>query len=451
MRLHHCHARAYIALWRHCLTRFRHNAAHIEHPEAALIFALPYIGCYKNSLKKLREEGDSSLSLYLKLGAGLVGLIALGYGLSIARSRLTAMPVPAATQPVPVTAAEVQRQAVPIVLEGLGTVQALYTATIRTQVTGTLEEVDFTEGQKVKRGQVLAKIDPRTYQAQLDQAKAALARDQAHLANAQLNLQRYATLAQQHSAPQQQADTQRALVAQDEEIVKADQAAIEYAKTELSYTTITAPFDGVTGVRLIDPGNIVHPTDPTGLVVVTQVQPITVIFPLPSADIPDVQEALAKGEVKVDAYTANDKKELDRGRLLLIDNQADPTSGTVRLKAIFPNSAERLWPGTFVNAHIVTHSVHDGLTVPLTAVQQGPQGPYVYVIKAADGTVETRLVTIVQSRNNQVMVSKGLAAGETVVTAGQYGLTGGTRVSVVKGSEASQVQNKSTASEGMLP
>jgi multidrug efflux system membrane fusion protein len=388
---------------------------------------------------------------YAKLGIGFVGLIAVACGLFVARSRLTATPVPAVPQPVPVTAAEVQRQDVPIVLEGLGTVQALYTATLRTQVTGTLEEVDFTEGQKVKRGQVLAQIDPRTFQAQLDQAKAALARDQAHLANAQLNLQRYATLAQQHSAPQQQADTQRALVAQDEEVVKADQAAIEYAKTELSYTTITAPFDGVTGVRLIDPGNIVHPTDPTGLVVVTQVQPITVIFPLPSADIPDVQDALAKGEVKVDAYTANDKKELDRGRLLLIDNQADPTSGTVRLKAIFPNSAERLWPGTFVNAHIITRSVHDGLTVPLTAVQQGPQGPYVYVIKAGDGTVETRLVTIVQSRNNQVLIGKGLAAGETVVTAGQYRLTAGTRVTVVQGSEASQVQNKSTASEGMLP
>lgn len=388
---------------------------------------------------------------YAKLGIGFVGVIAVACGLFIARSRLTATPVPEVPRPVPVTAAEVLRQDVPIVLEGVGTVQALYTATIRSQVTGTLEEVDFSEGQKVKRGQVLAQIDPRTFQAQLDQAKAALARDQAHLANAQLNLQRYTTLAQQHSAPQQQADTQRALVAQDEEIVKADQAAIEYAKTELSYTTITAPFDGVTGVRLIDPGNIVHPTDPTGLVVVTQVQPITVIFPLPSADIPDVQDALAKGEVKVDAYTANDKKELDRGRLLLIDNQADPTSGTVRLKAIFPNSAERLWPGTFVNAHIITRSVHDGLTVPLTAVQQGPQGPYVYVIKAGDGTVETRLVTIVQSRNNQVLIGKGLAAGETVVTAGQYRLTAGTRVTVVQGSEASQVQNKSTASEGMLP
>lgn len=401
-------------------------------------------------MQKPGKRGDNNLHLYLKLGAGLVGLIALGYGLSIARSRLTATPVPAAPQPVPVTAAEVVSNDVPIVLEGLGTVQALYTATIRTQVTGTLEEVDFTEGQHVKQGQILAKIDPRTHQAQLDQAKAALGRDQAHLANAQLDLARYALLARQHSAPQQQADTQRALVAQAEEIVKTDQAAIEFANTELSYTTITAPFDGVTGIRLVDPGNIVHLTDPTGIVVLTKVQPITVIFPLPSGDIPDVQAALAKGEVKVEAYTQDDKKELDQGRLLLIDNQGDPTSGTVRLKAIFPNPADKLWPGTFVNAHVITRIVRGGLTVPLTAVQQGPQGPYVYVIKP-DGTVEPRLVTVIQSRNNQALISEGLTAGETVVTAGQYRLTAGTRVTVVKGSEASQVQNKSTATEGMLP
>jgi membrane fusion protein, multidrug efflux system len=386
----------------------------------------------------------------VKLGVGLVGLIAVACGLFAARSRLTATAVPAAPEPVPVTAAEVVRQDVPIVLEGLGTVQALYTATIRTQVTGTLEEVDFIEGQKVTRGQVLAKIDPRTYQAQLDQANATLGRDQAHLANAQLDLARYTLLARQHSAPQQQADTQRALVAQDEEIVKVDQAAIEYANTELSYTTLIAPFDGITGIRLIDPGNIVHPTDPTGIVALTQVQPITVIFPLPSADIPVVQDALAKGEVKVDAYTADDKTELDRGRLLLIDNQADSTSGTVRLKATFPNSADKLWPGTFVNAHIITRVQHDGLSVPLTAVLQGPQGPYVYVIKP-DRTVETRLVTVGQSRSNQVLISSGLAAGETVVTAGHYGLSEGRKVAIVKGSEASQVQNSSTASEGMLP
>jgi multidrug efflux system membrane fusion protein len=344
----------------------------------------------------------------------------------------------------------VQRQDVPIVLEGLGTVQALYTATMRTQVTGTLEKVDFTEGLKVKRGQVLAQIDPRTFQAALDQAIATRDRDQAQLDNAKENLGRNVPLLKRGYATGQQVDTQTAQVTQLQNTVKADEAAIDAARTQLSYTTITAPFDGVTGIRLIDPGNIVHPNDPTGLVVVTQVQPITVIFPLPSADIPEVQEASARGEVKVDVYTADDKIELDRGRLLLIDNQADPTSGTVRLKAIFPNSADKLWPGAFVNAHIVTRVQHEGLTVPFTAMQQGPQGPYVYVIKP-DGTVETRLVTIVQSRNNQVLISRGLAAGETVVIAGQYRLTEGTRVIVAKGGETSQVENKSSASEGMLP
>ncbi len=387
---------------------------------------------------------------YLNLGIGVVGLIAVACGLFVARSRLTATLVPEVPQPVPVTAAEVQRQDVPIVLEGVGTVQALYTATIRSQVTGTLEEVDFSEGGKVKRGQVLAQIDPRTFQAQLDQAIATRSRDQAQLDNAKANLGRFKPLLKQGYATGQQVDTQTAQVTQLENTVKADEAAIDAARTELSYTTITAPFDGVAGIRLIDPGNIVHPNDPTGLVVLTQVQPITVIFTLPSSDIPEVQEAFAHGEVQVEAYTADNKTELDRGRLLLINNQADPTSGTVRLKAIFPNSADKLWPGTFVNAHLITRLQQAGLTVPLTAVLQGPQGPYVYVIKA-DGTVESRLVTIAQSRNNLVLIGKGLAASETVVTAGQYRLTEGTQVAVVKGSEASQVQNKSTASEGMLP
>ena len=196
---------------------------------------------------------------------------------------------------MPVTAAEVQRQDVPIVLEGVGTVQALYTATIRSQVTGTLEEVDFSEGEKVKRGQVLAQIDPRTFQAQLDQAIATRSRDQAHLDNAKANLGRFKPLLKQGYATGQQVDTQTAQVTQLENTVKADEAAIDAARTELSYTSITAPFDGVTGIRLIDPGNIVHPNDPTGLVVLTQVQPITVIFTLPSSDIPDGARSLRAG------------------------------------------------------------------------------------------------------------------------------------------------------------
>jgi multidrug efflux system membrane fusion protein len=387
---------------------------------------------------------------YLKLGAGFIGVIALAGGLSLAHSHVaTVSPLPA-PPPVPVTVAQVQRQDVPIVLEGLGTVKALYTATLRAQVTGTLEEIDYSEGQKVKRGQVLAKIDPRPYQAQLDQTIATLGRDQAHLDNAKANLDRDKPLFKQGYATGQQLDTQTAMVSQLQNTIKADEASIDAARTQLSYTTITAPFDGVTGIRLVDPGNIVHLTDTTGLVVLTQVQPITVIFTLPSSDIPHVQEALAQGEVQVDAYAADDKTELDTGHLLLIDNQADPASGTVRLRAVFPNAAGKLWPGTFVNAHITTRVHQDGLTIPLIALLQGPQGPYVDVVDD-NGVVATRPVTVGQSRNDQVLVLAGLTAGETVVTAGQYRLVDGTKVAIVQGANAALVQNSSTASEGMLP
>jgi membrane fusion protein, multidrug efflux system len=386
---------------------------------------------------------------YLKLSAGLAALIAISAGLFVVRSRSVTIATPA-PRLVPVTTAEVQRQDVPIVLEGLGTVKAVYTATLRSQVTGTLEEVDYAEGQKVKRGQVLAKIDPRPFQAQLDQAIATLGRDQAHLDNAKANLDRFKPLFKKGFATGEQVDTQTAMVAQLQNTVKADEASIDAARTQLSYTAITAPFDGVTGIRLVDPGNIVHLTDTTGLVVLTQVQPITVVFTLPSSNIPEVQEALTQGGVQVDAYAADDKTELDKGRLILIDNQADPVSGTVRLRATFPNAAGKLWPGTFVNAHITTRVHQDGLTIPLTALLQGPQGPYVDVVDDK-GIVAARPVVVGQSRNDQVLVFSGLAPGETVVTGGQYRLADGTKVSVAKGGDTALVQNSSTASEGMLP
>jgi membrane fusion protein, multidrug efflux system len=400
--------------------------------------------------ERVHDRGGLAVPRYLKLGAGFAGLIAVAAGFNVAHHRQMALPAPVAPPPVPVAVAEVHRGDVPIVLEGLGTVQALYTATLRSQVTGTLEEVDYSEGQKVKRGQVLAKIDPRPFQAQLDQAIATLGRDQAHLDNAKANLDRFKPLFKKGFATGEQVDTQTAMVAQLQNTVKADEASIEAARTQLSYTTITAPFDGVTGIRLVDPGNIVHLTDTTGLVVLTQVQPITVIFTLPSSDIPQVQNALAQGEVKVDAYAGDDKTELDEGRLLLIDNQADPVSGTVRLRATFPNAAGRLWPGTFVNAHITTRVHQDGLTIPLTALLQGPDGPYVDVVDE-NNVVAARPVTAGQSRNDQVLVLSGLAPGETVVTAGQYRLANGTKVAVARGADMALVQNSSTASEGMLP
>ena len=274
------------------------------------------------------------------------------------RDRDQATAPAALPQAVPVIATTVQPRDVPIILTGLGTVTALNTATVRSQVTGLLVSVDFQEGQTVKKAELLAQIDPRTYQAQLDEAEATLAHDQTHLHNGELNLQRYSELVKEDSASRQLRDDQQAAVDELDAQIKIDEAAIENAKAQLSYTSLVAPFDGVTGIRLLDVGNIIHPptsssasntTDPNALVVVTQVQPITVIFTLPTTNLPEVQDALAAGPLKAIAFSQDGKTQLDVGRLLLVDNQADPSSGTVRLKAQFPNPQRRLWPGEFVN------------------------------------------------------------------------------------------------------
>lgn len=351
---------------------------------------------------------------------------------------------------VPVTATKVQQHDVPIVLEGLGTVTPLNTATIRTQVQGTLESVDFIEGQEVKSGNVLARIDPRVYEAQVDQAEAALARDQASLKNAKTNLARTQPLADRGFATQQLLDTQNSQVAQAEGTVALDKAALEAAQTQLSYTTITAPFDGVTGIRHIDPGNIVQPSDANGLVVLTQLQPIGVIFTLPSSDIPAVQKAIASGEASVDAYDAQNKQKLDHGSLMLIDNQVDSSTGTVRLKASFPNTKKNLWPGSFVNIHLTIAIRRNALTVPLTAVQQGPNGAFVYVV-GPNQVVSAHNVTAGQSRVGQVLIEDGLTPNETVVTTGQYRLSPGTTVEIVPDEKKDQVQTATTKSAGMLP
>jgi membrane fusion protein, multidrug efflux system len=391
----------------------------------------------------------------LLIGLAMIAVVLGGY---LGWQHFAHGPVAAKSEPpppVPVIATTVQQHDFPIVLTGIGTVTALNTATVRSQVTGLLVDVPFTEGQFVKKGDLLAQIDPRTFQAQLDEAEAALARDQAHLENAQINLGRYVPLSKQGFAPEQQVATQRAMVAQQQATVANDQAAIEYAKTELSYTKLVAPFDGVTGIRLLDVGNVIQPNNgavssTTGVVVVTQVQPISVIFTLPMADIPDVQDALAKGPLETIAFSQDGKTQLDTGKLLLVDNQADPTSGTVRLKAIFPNQQRRLWPGTFVNVRLVISVEHNAVTVPLDAIQQGPQGQFVFVV-GQDHKVAVRPVSVRETLTGEALIDKGLSAGEDVVTRGQYRLSQGTLVSLADPNNPSAVPNPSTASSGMLP
>jgi multidrug efflux system membrane fusion protein len=324
-----------------------------------------------------------------------------------------------------------------------------------------LISVDFKEGQSVKKGDLLAQIDPRTYQAQLDQAEATLGHDQVHLQNGQLNLQRYSDLAKSNSIALQQVDNQRAAVAELDAQVKSDQAAVESAKAELSYTSLVAPFDGVTGLRLLDVGNIIHPptssataqstqSDPNALVVVTQIQPISVVFTLATTSIPEVQNAVAKGPLQAIAFSQDDKTQLDTGNLLVVNNQADPGSGTVQLKAEFPNQQRQLWPGTFVNVRLVLSTQHDALTVPLDAVQQGPQGQVVFVV-GPDHKVALRPVSMRQSFNGVALIDKGLTAGETVVIRGQYRLSPGTLVTLANPNDPNAVPNPSTASSGMLP
>jgi membrane fusion protein, multidrug efflux system len=359
--------------------------------------------------------------------------------------------------PVPVIAAAVQKQNFPIVLTGIGNVAALNSATVRSMVTEQIISIDFKDGQLVKKGQLLAQLDPSTYQAQLDQAEANLARDEAHLENGRINLGRYVPLAKQGFAPVQQVNTQQAKIAQEAAVIKADQAAIEYAKTELGYTKLVAPFDGVAGIRLLDVGNIIHssntrsfPGEPNALVIVNQVQPIAVMFTLPAADIPDVQDALAKGSVKVIALNQDGKTELDTGTLAALDSQANTSSGTINLKAIFSNQHRRLWPGMFVNVRVVTQVQDDGLTVPLDAVQQGPQGQYVFVV-GPDHKVSMQPVAVRETLNGESLIDKGLSAGETVVVRGQYRLTPGTVVSLADPNNPAAVPNPTTASAGLLP
>jgi membrane fusion protein, multidrug efflux system len=378
---------------------------------------------------------------------GFVALAAAAFAFIHWRSADQHGSAPAAASPVPVVTAQVQQHDEPIVLSGLGTVEALNTASIQSQVTGVLEQVDFTEGQTVKKGEILAKIDPRLYQAALTQAQGQLAKDTALHAEAQTDLARYQKLGTEDSIALMQVADQQFLVAQDAAAMVTDQGMINTDQTNLDYTTLRAPFDGVTGLLQIQIGNLIQPTNTTGIVVLTQVQPIAVVFILPQADIAPVQAAMARGPVQATVYDQSGSKQLDVGTLLAVSNQAMTTSGTVQLKAIFPNQQRQLWPGTFVNVDLTTSVVRNALTIPIDALQQNDQGQFVYVV-GSDNRVANRPVEVAQRLHAVALISKGLQAGETVVVQGQYRLTPET---VVVATKPSGAPNLSTASAGMLP
>jgi membrane fusion protein, multidrug efflux system len=377
--------------------------------------------------------------------------IAIVGGAAFAVTRGTAAPPPRApTPPVPVVAGTVSSQNVPIYLHGIGTVIAYNTDIVRSQIQGQLTQIAFTEGQAVHAGDLLAQIDPRPYQSQLDQVTAARDRDQAQLTNAQANLDRYTQLATKGDATPQLVDTQKAQVAQLLNAVKSDQALIEQAQVQLEYTRLTSPISGITGVRQVDVGNIIHPTDPNGLVVVTQIEPISLIFTLPETDLPQIQQQMAHGKpLTVLAYSQDDKIKLDQGKVDLINNEILQTTGAVQLKAEFPNTAHRLWPGELVNARLLLQTRANGLTVPAGAVQQGQQGFYAYVIKP-DNTVELRTITVAQTSNGQALIDSGLSANEQVVVDGQYKLQPGSHVTVLHGKAAAEAAAQS-AEQVLIP
>src|SRR5437588_546320 len=378
----------------------------------------------------------------LVAGAVVLTIAAAGAVFFIHRARLEAAPAPTAPPPVPVVGGTVTSHDVPIYLRGVGTVIAYNTVIVRSQIQGQITKMAFTEGQSVKAGDLLAQIDPGPYQAQLDQLTATHDRDQAQLVNAQANLSRYTQLGEKGWATPQLVETQKAQVAQLQNAIKADEALMEAARIQFGYTQLTSPIPGVTGVRQIDIGNVIHPTDPNGLVVVTQLQPISVIFSLPETSLPEVQQQMAKGNLTVLAYSQNDQIQLDKGKLNLVDNQILQTTGTIRLKAEFPNAAHRLWPGELINVWLLLDTRHDGLTVSAAAVQQGPQGAYVYVINP-DGTVAVRDVKVAQTSGGQALIDSGLTANEQVVTDGQYKLQTGTRVTLLHGKAAEEAAAQS--------
>src|ERR1700731_3794172 len=358
---------------------------------------------------------------------------------------------PAPPPAAPIVAGTVAQHDVPVYITGAGTVIAYNTDDVGAQIQGQIISINFTEGQTVHAGDLLAQIDPRPYQALIEQYTGGLERDQAQLKNAQANLTRYSQLGDKGWATPQLIETQQAQVGELQAAIKTDQALIDAAKVQLSYTRLTSPIDGTVGIRQIDVGNIISPSNTNGLVVVTQLHPISLIFTLPETVLPQIQQQQQKTKtpLAVLAYSQDDTTELDQGVLGLVNNEILQTTGSIQLKANFANKEHRLWPGQLVNARLLVDTRHNGLTVAASAVQQGPSGAYVYVINP-NSTVESRPVKVAQITTGQALIDSGLKANEQVVVDGQYKLQPGTRVTKLEG-QAAQEAIAQTAQQAPIP
>jgi membrane fusion protein, multidrug efflux system len=369
------------------------------------------------------------------LAAGAFILAFVGWhGLPGTRSD-AAPPAKAGGQAIAVDASVAKRADVPVYLEGLGTIQAFNTVTVTARVDGELQKLGFVEGQVVNRGDLLAQIDPRPFQAALGQALAAKAKDEAQLLSAKADLERYQLLAPENLASKQTLDAQNALVSGLQAQIKGDQASIDNARTQLQYTSIASPIQGRTGIRRVDVGNNVHATDTAGIVVVTQMQPISLIFTLPEEVLEAIGGALNAGKVTVAAMSRDGSMELDRGTVSLVDNEIDQNTGTIRLKAVFPNTQSKLWPGQYVNARVLVRTDKGALIIPSAAIQRGPNGVFTYVVKS-DSTVEVRPLKVGEESGSVMVVQEGIRDGERVVTSNQYRLQPGIHVKISESSEA---------------
>lgn len=378
---------------------------------------------------------------------GLATACALMFGCSSADGAKQQKAQAAGPRSVSVAVATVQRQDVPVYLTGLGSVTAFNTANIKSRVDGQIMKVNFVEGQFVKEGDLLIEIDARPYQVQLEQMQAQLFKDQASLRDAKLNYDRYVTLIPSGSIAQQQVDTQKATVDQLDGQVRTDQAQIDNAKLQIVYCHITAPFSGRVGLRQVDPGNIVHATDTNPMLILTQLQPIAVIFTLPEDVLSNVAEHMHRSTLEVDAFSRDDQTKLATGKLLTIDNQIDPTTGTAKLKAVFDNKESRLWPNQFVNADLLLETRKNSTVVPTAAVLRGPQGTYVYAM-STDKTVQDKPVTVALTEGTITVVSTGVDPGDIVVTDGQDKLQRGSRVEPRSGSPSGNSGSPASAGSG---